>query len=335
MKFGLALPHYDFSFPDGEPVSFARTAEVALLAERLGFDSVWISDHFFLSLERYGGPPELSGSLEPLTTLAALASLTQRIRLGTLVLGAPFRHPANVVKMATAVDLLSEGRMELGIGAAWYEDEFRAFGFDYPPTGERFSHLAEALQVLTSLFQEGPVNFDGDRFRLRGAYNHPSPVSKPRPPIWLGAKGGRRALRLAAKHADGWNTVWRWSPEAYGERVADARRACEEEGRDPNTLRLSVGLYTLVGDDERDLVARFRALQRWTPGGALDGELLEDFARDALVGTPGSILETLTRFAALGVEEMIISAASVPFAVFDVSMVELFAEAVIPAARTL
>jgi probable F420-dependent oxidoreductase len=335
MRFGLALPHYDFSFPDGEPVSFARTAEFARLAERLGFDSVWISDHFFLSLERYGGGGGLSGSLEPLTTLAALAPLTERVRLGTLVLGAPFRHPANLAKMATAVDILSGGRLELGIGAGWYEAEFGAFGFEFTSTGERFAHLGEVLEVLTLLFQEGPADFDGDRFHLRGAYNHPLPASKPRPPIWVGAKGGSRALRLAAKHADGWNTVWRWSPEAYGDRVAEARRTCEEENRDPNTLRLSVGLYTLVGEDPRDLVARFRALQRWTPGGALDGEPLEDFARDALVGTPEAVLETLTRFAALGVEEMIVSAGSLPFAVFDESMLELFAEAVIPAARTL
>ena len=335
MKFGLALPHYDFSFPDKEPVSFARTAEGAQTAERLGFDSVWISDHFFLSLERYGGGKQLSGSLEPMTTLAALAPLTERIRLGTMVLSAPFRHPANLAKMATAVDLLSSGRMELGIGAGWYEAEFRAFGFEYARAAERFAHLDEVLEVLTLLLTEGPADFDGDRFHLRGAYNHPLPASKPRPPIWLGAKGGPRALRLAAKHADGWNTVWRWSPESYGDRVAEARRACEAEGRDPNSLRLSVGLYTLVGEDERDLVSRFRKLQRWTPGGALDGELLEDFARDALVGTPEAIIETLARFAAFGVEEMIISPASLPFAVFDPSMLELFAEAVIGPARNL
>ena len=335
MRIGLALPHYDFSFPDDGPVSFARTAEVAQRAEGLGFDSVWISDHFFWSLERYGGGTELQGSLEPMTTLAALAARTERVRLGTLVVAAPFRHPANLAKMATAVDLLSGGRMELGIGAGWYEDEFRAFGYPVGSTAERFSQLEEVLQVLQLLLAEGPADFDGERYRLRGAYNHPLPASTPRPPIWLGAKGGRRALRLAVKYADGWNTVWRWSLDDYAERLSDARRICEEEGRDPSTLRLSVGLYTLVGEDERDLVSRYRALQRWTPGEALDGELLEDFGRAALVGTPDQVTDTLGRFAALGVEEMIVSPASVPFAMFDPTLLDLIAEAIIPAAREI
>ncbi|MFB3739825.1 MAG: LLM class flavin-dependent oxidoreductase, partial [Candidatus Velamenicoccus archaeovorus] len=103
MRFGLALPHYDFSLPGGGPISFARMVQFARLADRVGFDSVWISDHFFLSLARYGGPADLQGSLEPLTALAGLAPLTERVRLGTLVLGAPFRHPAILAKSATAI----------------------------------------------------------------------------------------------------------------------------------------------------------------------------------------------------------------------------------------
>ena len=115
MRFGLALPHYDYSSPEGGPVTFERVADAALLVERLGFDSVWISDHFFLSLARYGGTDERQGTLEPLTTLGGLAAVTERVRLGTLVACAPFRHPAVLVKQATAVDLFSGGRMELGI----------------------------------------------------------------------------------------------------------------------------------------------------------------------------------------------------------------------------
>src|SRR5436190_2220412 len=129
MRFGLALPHYDFSVPGGSPVSYEQVREHARSAERLGFHSVWISDHFFLSLARYGGGPELYGSLEPLTTLAALAAETERIRLGTLVLGAHFRPPAILAKMATAIDLVSRGRFDLGIGSGWYEEEYRAFGY--------------------------------------------------------------------------------------------------------------------------------------------------------------------------------------------------------------
>ncbi len=335
MRFGLALPHYDFSLPTGEPISFARMVQFARLADRVGFDSVWISDHFFYSLARYGGPPNLQGSLEPLTALAGLAPLTERVRLGTLVLSAPFRHPAILAKSVTAIDQLSGGRFDLGIGAGWYEDEFRAFGYEYGSVGERFGLLEETVEVLDRLLPGGPVDLETRRFTLRGAHNRPLPAQRPRPPIWIGAKGGDRALRLAARHADGWNTVWRWTVEDYAAKVRRARQICEEEGRDPGSLRLSLGLYTLLGENPHDLVTRFRAMQRWMPGGALDGELLDAFMVDTLTGTPEHVLERLAAFAELGVEEVIVSPAPIPFAVPDPTILELFAETVIPRARAL
>src|SRR5206468_8963278 len=178
MRIGLALPHYDFSFPDGKPLTWTRLVEAAQRAERLGFDSVWISDHFFLDLERYGGSAEPAGTVEPFTTLAALATATERVRLGTLVACAPFRHPAHVAKMATAIDLISGGRFDLGIGAGWYEREFEPFGYPYPSTGERFAVLEESVEVIAGLLQEGPFDHQGRRFRLHGAYNHPRPVDR-------------------------------------------------------------------------------------------------------------------------------------------------------------
>lgn len=336
MKFGLALPHYDFSFPDQGPVSWERLAASARRAESLGFDSVWISDHFFLSLARYGGPAEPYGSVEALTALAGLATVTERVRLGTLVLSSGFRHPALLAKAAATIDLLSDGRLDLGLGAGWYEEEYRAFGYEFGDPGERFEALEETVEVLSLLFgEEEPVSWRGRHFRLNDAYCRPLPAQKPRPPLWVGGKGGPRLLRLAARRADGWNTVWAWTPQAYADRVDALRRICEREGRDPGTLRQSVGLYALVGEDEADLVSRFRALQRWQPGGGLDGELLDDWMRDKMVGTPEQVLERLASFAALGVEEMIVSIGSLPFAVYDESTLELIAEAVIPEARAL
>jgi probable F420-dependent oxidoreductase len=333
MRIGLALPHYDFSYPRGEPLSWPRLVEAAKRAESLGFDSVWISDHFFLDLARYGGSDQPRGTVEPFTALAGLAAVTERVRLGTLVACAPFRHPAHMAKMATAIDLWSGGRFELGIGSGWYEREFEAFGYPFESTGRRFSLLEETVEVIAGLFEEGPFDHDGEHFTLRGAYNHPRPAREGGPPIWIGGKGGGRVLRLAARHAAGWNTAWRWTPERYAERVQALHRLCQKEGRDPGTVRLSVGLYTLVGEDERDLVARFRALQQWTPGGALDGELLDDYARDTLTGTPEMCLERLAEFDRSGVEEVIVAAASLPFAVYDWSMVDLIAEALIPEAH--
>src|SRR5439155_21661861 len=153
--------------------------------------------------------------------------------------------------------------------------------------------------------------------------------------IWIGGKGGPRQLRLVARHAAGWNSVWRWTPEDFEERVRALRRTCEREGRDPSSVRVSVGLLTLVGEDERDLEARFRALQRWTPGGALDGTSLQDYAKATLTGAPDQCLERLGRFESMGVEEFIVGAASLPFAIFDWSMVELIADALLPTPRTL
>lgn len=336
MRFGLALPHYDFSRPDGAPVSWQGLVDAARRAESLGFDSVWISDHFFLSLARYGGPDEPYGSPEALTALAGLAAVTDRIRLGTLVLCAGFRHPAILAKSAVTVDLLSEGRLDLGLGAGWYEDEYRAFGYRFGSVGERFEVLEETVEVVSLMFgEQEPVTWEGRRFGLQGAYCRPRPFQEPGPPLWIGGKGGPRLARLVARWADGWNTVWAWTPEDYAGRVRVLEEACERHDRDPATVRRSVGLYALVGEDARDLEARWRALQRWTPGGALDGSEPGSWGRDKLVGTPDRVIERLAAFAALGVEETIVSVGSLPFAVFDDDAVEVFARAVIPAARDL
>ena len=335
MRVGLALPHYDFSLPGGAPITFDAVAEVAMRAERLGFHSVWMSDHFFASLERYGGGPQRYGTLEPLVTLGALAPLTERVRLGTLVLSAGFRHPALLAKSATAIDRLSGGRFELGLGAGWFGDEFEAFGVPFGSVGERFALLEETLGYLDALFGPEPSSFEGERFVLREAYNHPPPVQDPRPPILVGGKGGPRLLRLAARYADGWNAAWRWTPEAYAERAVAAREACERAGRDPATFRLSLGLYAVVGEDEADVVKRWEAIRLTLPPGVADAVGLAALRAEGLAGTPDQVLERLGAFAELGVDELIVSPAPIWFAMPDPSMLDLLAEAVLPAAREL
>jgi len=335
MRVGLALPHYDFSLPGGAPITFDAVAEVAIHAERLGFHSVWMSDHFFASLERYGGGPERYGTLEPLVTLGALAPLTERVRLGTLVLSAGFRHPALLAKSATAIDRLSGGRFELGLGAGWFGDEFEAFGLPFGSAGERFALLEETLGYLDALFGPEPASFEGERFVLREAYNHPPPVQDPRPPVLVGGKGGPRLLRLAVRYADGWNAAWRWTPEAYAERSTAARQACQRAGRDPATFRLSLGLYTAVGEDEADVVKRWEAIRRTLPAGVADAVGLDALRAEGLAGTPDQVLERLGAFAELGVEELIVSPAPIWFAMPDPSMLDLLAETVLPAAREL
>lgn len=333
MRFGLALPHYDFSLPDRPRISTRAMAEWAERAEHLGFDSVWISDHFLTSLARYGGSDELQGSLEPMTALAALAARTSRVRLGTLVLCAPFRHPCVVAKMASTIDLLSGGRVDLGIGAGWLEEEFERFGYEFATVGERFDILAEDLEALRALFSEGPSSVRGRRFELRDAVMRPRTAQRPRPPIWLGSKGGPRSLAMAARLADGWNTAWRWDPGSYGQRVWAARAACERVERDPSSLRLSVGLYSAVGADDADLAARFGRLREWMPG--LEDQTPDSFAETTLSGTPDRVLDRVAAFARLGVEEIIITIGQIPFSIPDPEMVELIAERVVAPARSI
>ncbi len=334
VRLGLALPHYEHSFPDGEALSWPALLDATLRAERMGFDSVWISDHFFLDLSRYGGAGE-QGSVEPLTSLAALAARTERVRLGTLVACAAFRHPAILAKMATSIDLISGGRFDLGLGAGWYEKEFDAFGYRYGTVGERFSALEDTVEAVAALFAGGPATLDTPTVRLREAYNRPSPAQAGGPPIWVGGKGGDRMLRLVARHASGWNVVWRMDAAEHAARVRRLGEICDEVGRDPASVRLSIGLYTLVGEDARDLQARYQQLQEWSPGGSLNATTLEDFAEETLTGPPDVCASRLAAFAENGVEEIIVSPAAMPFVVPDWSEVEVIAETLIPFAHAL
>lgn len=334
MRFGLALPHYDFSLPDVRPTTFDAVSSWAIRAEALGFDSVWISDHFLLSLARYGGPDEPFGSLEPLTTLAGLAMRTEKVRLGTLVLGSPFRPPAVLAKSATAIDLLSGGRLDLGVGSGWYRDEFDRFGYDFGGPGERFGTLESTLRILGAMLAgQGPVSVETGSARIRDAYNVPPPLQRPRIPLWVGGKGGPRLLGLVARLADGWNAAWRWLPETYATRIDALERACAVRDRDPATVRRSVGLYAIVGEDQDDLDRRFAHLASW--GAGLASETPASFAADTLTGTPERVLERVARFAELGVEELILSPAQIPFAIPDADMVELIAEQVVAPGKAL
>ena len=326
MRFGLALPHYGFSLPSGE-IAFSDTAAWARRAEALGFDSVWISDHFFYSFGRYGADPAPIASLEPLTTLAGVAAVTERVRVGALVLCAPFRHPALLAKAVATIDLLSGGRFDLGLGAGWLEDEFDAFGYRFGTTGQRFEILEDTLEVLRPLFAGESVTHDGPAVTLREAVLRPAPARPP--PTLLGGKGGPRLLRLAAEHADGWNTVWRFSPDAYRGKVDDVRRACDAAGRDPATFRLSIGLYSLVGQDEAAARAAFERGRAAAPGDAMAADDHASWLADTLSGTPAQVLDRVAAFEALGVEEIVVSPWVLPFAIHEPAQVELFAEEVI------
>jgi alkanesulfonate monooxygenase SsuD/methylene tetrahydromethanopterin reductase-like flavin-dependent oxidoreductase (luciferase family) len=334
MLLGLALPHYDHSFPDGGPLTFERVAGYAERAEAMGLSELWVSDHFWLDLGRYGGPPGRRGSLECWTTLSALAMRTHTVRLGSLVMAVGFRPPTLLAKMAATLDQLAGGRLDIGLGAGWNEDEFRGNDLPFPPPGERLAMLEEALGVLRTLLTdtETPASYSGRYYHAHDVRVIPGPVQAPRPPLWVGGSGDR-LLGVVARAADGWNVCWAITPEKYDERLEVLRAACARTGRPDGEVRRSIGLATLIGRDADDLVERWRRLQAWTPGGALDKAELSQWASSRLVGTPDQVVSQLRMWQERGVEQVVCSLSSMPFTLFEDEQLDLLGELVLPRLR--
>lgn len=326
MEVGLALPQYDYSVPGEAPLRWDTVAEWAARAEALGFDSVWLADHLFLAIDKYGAPPGGHFGFDPLVGLAAIARLTGRVRLGTLVLCTQLRPATVLAKMLASLDVVSGGRVIAGLGAGWFEPEFAAAGIPFERPGVRLAQLAEALQVVRGLCGGGPFNFDGTHSSAAHARCLPASPQQPSPSLWVGGRGDR-LLELAARHADGWNTVWAWTREAWRAKAATLDAACERLGRDPATVARSVGLYALVGEDEADLRRRWARLQRVSPPGVVDGLSLDEWREGRLVGTVAQVREQLAAWEAEGVSHLVVGAGAVPFALASPDDVEMVATA--------
>jgi len=328
MRIGLALPQYDYSVAGESPLTFATLAEHARVAEAAGYDSLWLSDHLFLSIAKYGGTDDRHGALEPIAALAALAGQTSTARLGTLVLCEALRPPTVAAKALATLDRITGGRLDVGLGAGWYEPEYEAIGMAMPPPGVRVRRLREATRIITALLGGEPLAFDGEFFAAEGARVDPPALQTPRPPVFIGGKGDR-VIRTAVDLADGWNTCWVWTFDAYRERLEVLHRACDAAGRDPATVWQSLGLYALVGESEADLAARFERLCRVTPAGVLDGVTLDEWRAGRLVGTVEQAREQVAGWAELGVETVILGVGALPFQVASLDDVCALAEALV------
>lgn len=326
MDVGLALPQYDFSVPGESPLRWETLLGWAERAEALGFASVWLSDHLFLDISRYGAPPGDQGCFDPIVALAAIARRTAGIRLGTLTLCVPLRPATVLAKALATLDVVSGGRLTVGLGAGWYEPELAAAGLRLAPPGERLAHLAEAVQVVRGMFGGGPFTFEGTYETAVQARCRPRPLQRPAPPIWVGGKGDR-LVDLAGAHADGWNTAWIWSHDDWAAKAARLDAACERAGRDPAAVTRSVGLYALAGESEADLARRYRRLQELSPPGVLAGTDLAEWRRGRLVGTVEQVGEQVRRWWELGVTSLVLNAGAVPFALAAGDDVELLASA--------
>lgn len=314
VRLGLALPQYDFSVAGESPLSWETLLGYARRAEGLGYDSLWLSDHLFFDVGKYGGPSDRAGAYEPIVTLAALAREVHRPRLGTLVLCEALRHPTVLAKALASLDRVSGGRLDVGLGAGWYEPEYAAIGMGFPSPRDRLARLGEAVDIVKELLGPtgGPCTFSGRFHQAHGAVNLPPAVQRPRPPVFVGGKGDR-LIRLAVERADGWNTCWVWTPDAYRDRLRVLEAECERVGRDPSTLWRSLGLYALCGEDEADLERRFERLRTSSPPGVLDGVTLAQWRVGRLVGTVEEVREQVATWSGLGVETLIVCPGAVPF----------------------
>ncbi len=323
MEIGLALPHYEYSFGLPGELDIRRMLSVATQAEGLGYSSVWISDHVWLDLAKYGGPATPFATTELVTALSALAVATKTVRIGSLVALEALRPASVLAKAFATLDQLSRGRAVLGLGAGWYEPDYREIGMEMPRPGVRIDRLAEAIAVVTGLFSSAPsqpVTAGGDYHHVDGCVLTPRPFEERSIPVLVGGKGDR-VLDLAAQ-THGWNTCWAWTPSAYAERLAVFEAACDRRGVDAQAKHRSLGLYTLIGESEQDLKLRWKLLQSSIPG-VLGGVALEDWRTDKLVGTLESVQSQVEEWAALGVDELILGLGSVPFHLAQSDSLEL------------
>jgi F420-dependent oxidoreductase-like protein len=227
-----------------EDVTWDDWVALARACEEHGIEALFRSDHY-LSVQG----ETARGSLDAWATINALAAITSTLRLGTLVSPATFRHPSELAKVVATADRISGGRIEPGMGTGWLEAEHRAYGFPFPPLKERMERLEEQLQIVTGAWADGSFDFQGRHYEIDSLDALPKPVQRPRPHLLLGGSGGPRSLRLAARHVDEYNTVFK-TPDECAQIRSDLDRACENEGRDPIPLSLMTNALDGCGDDE-------------------------------------------------------------------------------------
>ncbi len=236
MQVGLMAPQGWKGEYDGWDAAdaWARTVALAEQAEALGFESLWVFDHFHTVPK-----PTDEITFESFSVLSALAVITRRVRIGHMVVCTGFRNPALTAKLSSTIDVISGGRFELGIGAGWKEDEWRAYGYGFPPLAQRMAAFGDHLEVISAMFAPGQATFAGRHASVRDAYNNPKGLQTPRIPIIVGGNGEQVTAGYAIRYADELNYVF-LEPEDIAQRMIDVRSRCEQEGRDPSTLRFSL-----------------------------------------------------------------------------------------------
>ena len=295
MKFGLQHPNYNFDY-DGRDASqiIDSLKNLATKAENLGFDSFWVMDHFH-QISPVGKQED--PMLEGWTTISVLAGITSRIKLGTLVTGITYRHPSVLAKMGASLDVLSKGRLFMGIGAAWNQEESLAYGIPFFPNKERLVRLEEAIQIIRKMWtQEPAATFNGKYYQINNAYCNPKPIQKPSPPIMVGGSGERQTLKIVAKYADACNLFG--SAETIKRKLSVLKEHCKSVGRDYDSiLKTKLGLIVVDNDNER-VEKRVQQISKIMH--------IEQVGEFLMYGTPEEVLKQIGLLEEVGIQYLIV-----------------------------
>jgi len=294
MDFGIVVPQgwrMDLVGIADPVEAYETMSRVAQEAEALGFHSIWLYDHFHTV-----PVPSQEVTFECWTSTAALARDTKRVRVGQIVTCNGYRNPALLAKMASTVDALSHGRLDLGIGAGWYEHEYRAYGYSYPETAERLKRLREAVQIILAMWTQEEASFEGTYYQVKGAINQPKEVQKPHIPLLIGGGGEKVTLRLVAQYGDACNVGGDIATIKH--KFAVLKQHCDELGRDYNSIRRTTLIDDCaIAETEEAAIAKLTPAQR---------NNLESLRQTELIGTPAMIRQRLKELEEAGVQEIII-----------------------------
>ena len=295
---------------------------VALAAVAGGFDSVWVYDHFHTI-----PAPSDDPVFECWTTMAALAEATTTVRLGQMVGCNSYRSPALLAKITSCVDVISGGRLDWGVGAGWYWHEYAGYGFEYADARTRIGMLAEAVEIVTSMWTRERTDFAGDHYTLADARCDPKPLQKPRPPVWIGGSGEQLTLKVVARLADCSN--FGGKTHEFAHKCEVLRRHCDAVARDYDDVTKTMHVDCIVGETEADVARKLDArMAVWEP---VTQEPADSYRQGHLVGTPEQILERIDAYADLGCRYFVLWFPDYP----STDGLDLFADAVLPAARHL
>ena len=297
MQFGLQHPNYNFDY-DGRDASqiIDSLKNLATKAENLDFDSFWVMDHFH-QISSVGNRE--NPMLEGWTTISVLAGITSKIKLGTLVTGIIYRHPSVLAKMGATLDVLSKGRLFMGIGAAWNQEESLAYSIPFPPTKERLLRLEEAIQIIRKMWteEEPAATFNGKYYQINNAYCNPKPIQKPSPSIMVGGSGERHTLKIVAKYADACNLFG--SAETVKRKLGILKEHCKSVGRDYDSILKTKLGFIVIDNDKKTAEKRVQQI--------ISKGIPEERVREFIIhGTPDEVLKQIELLEEVGVQYLIV-----------------------------